>query len=623
MYQQTSSASRGSGEEPQVPGTGILREVASVLGRIFSVRLDVPDFSLYATPEKKVKEFCVGLLENPVNHPWWPAVRGLGVDERTSISASLFLTRKALPSSPDPRQAEKHAKLMSEPAPKPPSGFIEFIDREIDKLFKVGWDRGYASHVFSHSPTSSSCLQYSRKRGGAARWLSEQGADWFSDQCLAGESFPLCNIVKYCIVETGGKQRGVTISDGFHHVLGPLHRTLYDHLAQFKWLLRGDARGKKFSGFQKVEGEVFVSGDYESATDNLSLEVSHHILDRVLRRSRCVPPALQDFALRSLVAEIHYPGGHVVRQRRGQLMGNYLSFPLLCLQNYLAFRFSISRTVPLRINGDDIVFRCRPSELKEWKLRVGAAGLTLSAGKTLVDSSIFSLNSSFFRAGNRRVWEIPVIRPKSCTVLSENPLSGGAFTRFIRGWKSDARRLLGGMWLRHRRSQIQATGRSVEVLGIPADNSQLHTAGLSVRESFYRGYRSFLRLPESPVPPVPLKGFSLLDWVSVPRVSVSATLSEEISWRRQARNDFASSLWQRRGNAAVVGWDDWWNSLRLSGYEQQWLAWKRTTKRVHRMGCRLNLILRPPAARNAVKAMWVPRLELPFRTGLFRGIGVL
>jgi len=176
--------------------------------------------------------------------------------------------------------------------------------------------------------------------------------------------------------------------------------------------------------------------------------------------------------------------------------------------------------------------------------------------------------------------------------------------------------------LRHRRSQIQASGRSVEKLGIPADNSQLHTAGLSVREAFYRGYREPLRLPESPIPQVPLRGSAPSNWVSVPRLGILATLSEEIRWRQSARTEFSQSLWQRAGDAAVNDWGEWWNLLKSSGREDQWLAWKRTTRRVHRMGLRLNLVLRPPAVRKARSAMWVPRSELPFRTVLFGGIGV-
>jgi hypothetical protein len=616
---------RGTPEGLRSLDANALEDISSVLGRIFSVRLDVPDIFKGDAHEKRVKEFCVGLLENPVNHPWWQSVRGLGIDERTSVSGSLFLARKALSFSPDPRQAEKHARLMAEPAQPSSPDFYDFIDSSIDEMFKPGWDRGYSSRVFSHTPTSSACLEYSRGKGGARRWLAEQGQDWFSDFCLAGGPVPSnFTDVRYCVVNTGGKQRGVTVSHPMHHVLGPLHRTLYDHLSQFKWLLRGEARGKKFSSFQQKKGEIFVSGDYESATDNLSLEVTKHILDRILRNARFVPESLRASAMMSLSSRISYPGGRVVEQRRGQLMGNYLSFPLLCLQNYLAFRFAIPRDVPLRINGDDIVFRCRPHEYEKWKAQVGAAGLVLSAGKTLVSSTVFSLNSCFFRAGNRRVWEIPVIRLKSAVCLSENPLAGNGFTRFIRGWKGEARRLLGGMWLRYRKSQIQATGRSVEGLGIPADNSQLHTANLAVREAFYRGYRSCLRLPEQPVPEVPRSNVSMLDWVKFPTVRLAADGMQIHSWQKQSREEFSALVWKPSRESSSVLWSKWWEDLKSTGRESQWLSWKRTTRKVHGMGFKMNLILRPPAAYVRLKRAWVPRAELLALSGSFRGgVGVL
>jgi hypothetical protein len=312
-------------------------------------------------------------------------------------------------------------------------------------------------------------------------------------------------------------------------------------------LLRGEARGKRFASFSKKRGEVFVSGDYENATDNLSLHLAGRILSRILSRCRHVPVSLREYALRSLVAAIEYPGGRVVVQRRGQLMGNYLSFPLLCLQNYLAFRFLVPRSVPVRINGDDIVFRCRPAEYRRWAEGVGALGLTLCKGKTLVDKSFFSLNSAFFQAQLHRVREIPVVRGASL-LRNEWVPSGGPFVRFTRGWKGDARRLVGALWLRAHGASIRATGRSVEGLGIPADNSQLHTAGLSVREAFYRGSKSFLRLPESRVPQVPQGRAVRLheEWVKYNGPTMT-TPSQERSWLSEFRSRCHHEVWQPHG----------------------------------------------------------------------------
>jgi len=620
-----SSDSRGGSEVRLGPATRVLEDVSKVLGEILSISLDVPKIQEDSPAElKRVKEFCVGLLENPVSHAWWPAVRGLGHRERITVAGSLFLSRKALPSPPDPRQAEKHARLMSVPAPTPPPDYLEFIDRTIDELFPVGWDKGYQGAVFSHTPTTSSCLQYGRRSGGARRFLSEQGRDWFTDACLGGGSFPLVTETRYSVVQTAGKARGVTVPDGSSHVLGPLHRTLYDYLSQFEWLLRGEARGKKFKGFQRVKGEVFVSGDYESATDNLSLEVTERILSRVLGRCTRVPFEMRGFAMRSLRAMIRYPGGHVVHQQRGQLMGSYLSFPLLCLQNYLAFRYFIPRPVPVRINGDDIVFRCRPAEYARWRDGVGAAGLTLSAGKTLVNRSLFSLNSSFFDASSRRVREIPVIRGGSLIVKPDTVPSGGGFQRFIRGWKLDSRRRVGALWLRSFGRTIRATGRSVEGLGIPADNSQLHTAGLAVREAFFRGPREELRLAEVPIPSV---SSEIRDqhgdvWVCTSE-SIRSSPSEEKAWASQWKEVALALSWQPKV-CTPPSPETIWREIKVGSREQQWRAWRSTVKRAARLlgGKPLNSILRVPRVGCRKVPRWIPAVELAHRRLTLAGLGL-
>lgn len=99
-------------------------------------------------------------------------------------------------------------------------------------------------------------------------------------------------------------------------------------------------------------------------------------------------------------------------------MGNLLSFPLLCLTNYLAFRKAVRWSeVPdsrVRINGDDIAFRSTREVANRWCDAVADSGLTLSKGKTLVHRVFFSLNSTFFRARRgAKPSLLPVIRGKT------------------------------------------------------------------------------------------------------------------------------------------------------------------------------------------------------------------
>lgn len=556
----------------------------------------------------------MGLLENPVKHAWWSEIASLGHRERLSVQGSLFLARKALPSAPDSNMADKHAALMETPSREAPADFGEFSDRLVDELFPVGWDRSYKQHVYQHSPIASSCLEYGRSKGGTRRFVSEMGPDWFYDVCLGADSSPMADYpVRYSVVETGGKMRGVTVASGTASTLAPLHRTLYDHLCQYEWMLRGEARGKRFKSFHRVSGEVFVSGDYESATDNLNLSSTERVLSRILSRCRFVPAGMRRFAMQSLRAKISYPGGRVVEQQRGQLMGNFLSFPLLCLQNYITFRFCIPRPVPVRINGDDIVFRCRPHEYKRWIEGVGAAGLTLSVGKTLVSRSSFSLNSAFFDAQSRRVREIPVIR-SSMLIVGQGLPGQNEFTKFIRGWKGLARRLVGGLWLRSRRSQIQATGRSVEDLGFRADPSQLHTAGLADREAFLRGSKS-TRASRNPTPPLPrYRGDTPLrsDWVFTH--SPLWYSSEESDKADQDHRDWCSAQAWKPAMGINVAWEEWWREVRGTGLQAAWLSWKRTARKVRSFrGCRsLGLSLRSARETTFQRGRWVPSCEFQF-----------
>lgn len=95
-------------------------------------------------------------------------------------------------------------------------------------------------------------------------------------------------------------------------------------------------------------------------------------------------------------------------------MGSLLSFPLLCLQNYIAFRFFVSEEEcpddHVRINGDDIVYRAKRHIIERWMGGVASLGLELSSGKTFLDGNFFSLNSTYFWACKGYVKALPVVR---------------------------------------------------------------------------------------------------------------------------------------------------------------------------------------------------------------------
>jgi len=184
--------------------------------------------------------------------------------------------------------------------------------------------------------------------------------------------------------------------------------------------------------------------------------------------------------------------------RTGQMMGSQLSFPLLCIVNYLAFRFStMDETIPVKINGDDIVFRSTRSVAERWMESVSHAGLKLSKGKTLVDCSIFTLNSCLFSASQFSVKSLPFIRAKALFGTEEGYTSlPGRFKSFAPGFGTQRAFRLRSAFLRQNVGFISKSRRSLNRgLGMHVPLELLKLCRLWGREVDY------LSLPKEKKPP--------------------------------------------------------------------------------------------------------------------------
>jgi len=400
---------------------------------------------------------------------------------------------------------------MSTPGPPPDPAFLAYVEKEVPRLFRYGWDRNlYPQSCLSSTVPLKSCLQRGISKGGSrAQVLEARGGERahhsFVLDCLSRESPIVLKPSRVTAVETGGKHRVVSVGDVDLNLFRPLHSAIYNHLTGFKWLLRGEAKASRFKEeFKSLPGTVFCSGDYESATDNLNTVVQESILQGILDNAVSVPKGIRDSAGSTLRMKLFVPGLPEVQQSRGQLMGNLLSFPLLCIVNYLAFRFySGARfkrdSIPVRVNGDDIVFRAPGYVVDRWKRGVIGSGLKLSPGKTMVHGSRFSLNSSLFKAGRSKVTLVPVIRS---TAFGYSARDGsveslrGRWQSSFPGFYGDRRRVLRVEWLKWNRKWIVASRRSLtRGLGLNVDETEVHRAGLWSRECWYLSMED-----ESPLP---------------------------------------------------------------------------------------------------------------------------
>nr|WAK77900.1 MAG: RNA-dependent RNA polymerase [Botourmiaviridae sp.] len=450
---------------------------------------------------KSLKDFCEGILDTGCRcHEWRTSLlreNHASLRVRVAVASSLFLFRKIIPQELSPAEVKektkKYIRKMTEAQSPPSAAYMAHVRKYTRRLFKPGWDRGWDNACKGFTLPTSSCVESKRSEGGPrgmdrTRIRTEYRAfvEGSRSEALSAKTVPM-------MIWTGGKWRLVTKFSYERSFLAPVHRTIYDHLSKKEWLLRGEATPDRFEGFHRIDGEVFVSGDYESATDNLNIWSTLCAVQEMSRTSQHIPRAVWDAAIASL--RNRFPNGKM--QQRGQLMGSLLSFPLLCLNNFLAFKWAVPRKVPVRINGDDIVFRCRPEEADRWFKEIRESGLTVSRGKTLVYKNLFSLNSAFFLPLYDSVRACPSLRSTCLFGPAEDPAAiGGRLGSVYKFGSGAALRLAQTLALKEMSKQVWASQRSVR-RGLFCTTSWrvLKAAGLKEREVFYNQQTKETPLP--------------------------------------------------------------------------------------------------------------------------------
>lgn len=165
----------------------------------------------------------------------------------------------------------------------------------------------------------------------------------------------------------------------------------------------------------------WVSGDYSAATDNLNRDASlaairaisgDPITYRTLRKG--LMDTELDFDSCGLSQERpHY------EMKSGQLMGCVFSFPILCIINLATYRAALEaytgnsyelEELPVRVNGDDILFKTNKKMLKIWEGLIRKVGFEKSVGKNYVSPNFAIINSVYFYVRNiDNVYKVPYI----------------------------------------------------------------------------------------------------------------------------------------------------------------------------------------------------------------------
>jgi hypothetical protein len=297
---------------------------------------------------------------------------------------------------------------LTRPPPRLSPEYLASCRKVLSEVFEDGWDKSWWGKTKTFSPSLGSCVDSTRKNGGQLAHLAVEGQDaWLESLYLPKGELK----GELLLVDSSGKPRPLTRFEGSSAALRPLHGIIYDKISDQKWLLRGDVTTEKLmgAGFRE-KGGFLVSGDYVSASDNLPIEVAELILDFAWSKSRHVPASIWRYALSAQRPCLSFEDEEHLKSEFtpsiGQMMGSYLCFPLLCLQNYLAFRWAQhtagldDEVIPVLINGDDILFQ-EPKDgfYAHWRKTVVEVGFEVELSKTSYSDVYGSINSTLVRWG--------------------------------------------------------------------------------------------------------------------------------------------------------------------------------------------------------------------------------
>jgi len=257
-----------------------------------------------------------------------------------------------------------------------------------------------------YTPDQQGCLEAKAVEGGS---LSVP----FEEESLEN------NLTRPGVAKTKGKLRVVTMQSArVKRVLAPVHNALYNHLSSFGWLVRGDVQKDDFLTVvnDRREGEMFISGDYESATNMI-----HHDAVRAIVEVLCEDPLLSEEERRVLwesfdsVLVYNQYKRKYVPVKKGSMMGNLVSFPLLCLLNKACFDIACDVFYGPgagrkgRFNGDDCVFPGSRAFFDLWVEVTGIFGLRVNRTKTSLSFRTLELNSNLFHVKRGRICAKPVL----------------------------------------------------------------------------------------------------------------------------------------------------------------------------------------------------------------------
>lgn len=275
----------------------------------------------------------------------------------------------------------------------------------------------------AYVPDQQGCAELERGCGGT---LSVR-PPWIDEREPRGHAFdPLGKLhknvgfdeitegdVDYCrigVAKKKAKMRVVTMQSArAKRILRPVHEAAYNHLSKFDWLVRGDVTDDHFNTIKTDlrSGERYRSGDFEASTDNLNKDV---VLVVIKVLAEALPERRKKVLLKTFEDTWVHWKGEVKKIVRGSMMGNLLSFVVLCLLNKICLdraRQKVEGCGPVwrksLVNGDDLFFAGTDQLFKVWLEETKKVGFVVNRSKTMSSHRYGDLNSTLFDFKHQKV----------------------------------------------------------------------------------------------------------------------------------------------------------------------------------------------------------------------------
>ncbi|QGY72575.1 RNA dependent RNA polymerase [Plasmopara viticola lesion associated ourmia-like virus 45] len=387
--------------------------------------------------------------------------------EGLSLAASLNSVPKTWPDNCDCMSGQLASELcarLTKEKPQLPGGYLEFVRSKIRMLFPRGFkESSLLKRAEMITPPFTSTTVSSRSEGGSYEYWEGQREAYLS----AVKNPQVIHCPQFMVAKDAGKPRPLVKNHPTYLLLKPLHRLLYDKISHQPWLLRGPpSRSKLLSAGFSPRG-VYLSADFSAATDNLPIEVAESIIEELAFLSPSSLSPVFAEALSSLRPSISGLSDRPIVPSVGQLMGNLLSFPLLCLQNWLAAEWvdeQVGETTAKLINGDDLVVEASERWCAWYRRVAPGLGLNLNEKKTAYSSRFLTINSQYF-SSNFKV--IPFVKCRGLATSDPRDLADAmnSVSGDFASVRSTRTPRLQRLFLSHFERMVRSSGRSLYSLG--------------------------------------------------------------------------------------------------------------------------------------------------------------